>query len=352
MEKHSPIDKLKILNLLRNDEYLDQEQIDTLFFCTKCEACQEHCIQEIPLIELYDWGRSHVFSNYGPRNKKQAYLIKNILKVGNPFDNKRSRLEGVPKNLLKGKIETTSNTSKTLLHLGCMLGYRLHSMRDDVIKIMNYLDIDYRLLSNENCCGYFIFNTGDHKSATKIIKKNTAQFEEYDIIICACAGCYIFFKEHYPHPEKFHHAIEIIDEKVSEFKHKRKHKRKIKVQELSPSEKSVSFHDSCHLTRPFGITEAPRRLLKNIGFKIKEFNYSEKDGLCCGADGGMRIVNPDIALKIGRERVEEAKKMRTKKLFTLCPFCIFNFREVNKGLDNFLIDSVYRVIRLFLEQNL
>ncbi len=349
-EKYSVLEKLDVINLLQDGKSVDQEQINTIFFCTKCEACQEACPQEIPLMDLFDWARAEIFLRYGPRNTKQARLIQNILEFGNPFGSNESRLKGIPEGPIRNRVlkKGDKNEIKTLLHLGCMLGYRLHSMRDDVIEVLNLLDVKYKILADEQCCGYFIFNTGDHDSAKVAIERNISLFDEFDRIICACAGCFIFFKEHYPHAEKFVHIVDVINEKMQELHQKGKLSKK----RLDGTHNTITFHDSCHLTRPFGITDSPRRILNILEFRLKEFTYSKKKGLCCGADGGMRITNPELALLIGKGRVKEALEMGSSSLMTLCPFCIFNFREASEKFEDFGIKSLYTEVGKYLKENL
>jgi len=349
--KYGPIEKLKIIDEIRNDVEINDEKIQTIFNCTKCEACQHVCPQEIPLIELYDWARHEIKTKYGLRNKKQLHLIQNIVNSGNPFGSEESRLKGAPLELVKNKIDKQikSSKSKILLHLGCMLGYRLNSMRDDVLKIFNILDINYKLLENENCCGYFVWNTGDHETAKKIIKQNSEDFKHYDKIICACAGCYTFFKEYYPEKEKFYHGIEIIDDRM--MKLKEEGQLNSKIINNTPN-KSMVFHDSCHLTRPHNIVDPPRRILKSMGVDFRDYSHSGVNGLCCGADGGMRIINPELAVKIGSDRVKEAENMNSDKIITLCPFCIFNFRDATFEEAMVGVESLYHYILICLELNL
>jgi fumarate reductase (CoM/CoB) subunit B len=337
-------EKLTIIERLQNGKPLTTTNIDTLFMCTKCEACQECCPEKIPLIDLYDWARHEIVQKYGLRNQKQQVLIQNIIQFGNPFGNGGSRLLGVEPNLLKRRVFRNSDKfapSSTLLHFGCMLGYRLQSMRDDTLEILRILNIDYALLENELCCGYFIWNTGDHESARTIIEKNQKHFKKFDKIICACAGCYTFFKEHYPNPEKFVHFIEVINQNLPA--------KEINKPVKKYSEESYIFHDSCHLTRPHKIIKPPRSIMKRIGIKLEEFPHSSEKGLCCGANGGMRIINPELAVRIGKVRVQEAKKSAADALLTLCPFCIFNFRDALPEEEHGLaIKSLYNEIKQWL----
>ncbi|MGV9198413.1 MAG: (Fe-S)-binding protein [Promethearchaeia archaeon] len=338
-------EKLNIIERLKEKKPLSNEQINIMFRCTKCEGCQEICPEEIPLIELYDWARHEIVTRYGFRNKKQEMLITNILQHGNPFGNTGSRLIGIDEALIKKRLFTERDDfprPRILLHFGCMLGYRLQSMRDDTLEILELLDVDYALLENEVCCGYFIWNTGDHESAEHIIAQNQRFFNHFDKIICACAGCYTFFREHYQNSEKFVHFIEIVDEKIKE-------------KEMKPikkwTDKSYIFHDSCHLTRPHKIIDPPRNIMNIMGLQLKNFPHSAEEGLCCGADGGMRITFPEVAVRIGKTRLLEAKKSGADILLTLCPFCIFNFQDsLPKDWDGTTIGSLYREIRNWLRE--
>jgi len=234
---------------------------------------------------------------------------------------------------------------KTLLHLGCMLNYRIPQMAFDLIEILDKLQIDFILDPAEMCCGYYVWNCGDHQSASKVIEKHSKRLEKYDKIICACAGCYTFFRSHYPSELKFVHAIEVISEKIHSFLEIQSDRILKQVKESNRLKRGV-FHDSCHLTRPWGITEPPRSILNSLGYEhVQDFPRAKESNLCCGADGGMRFINKKLAIKIGKNRVKEASEI-SDSLLTLCPFCIFNFNDA-KGDDfhSFNIDSLYREIR-------
>jgi len=197
-------------------------------------------------------------------------------------------------------------------------------MGKSLINVLNKLKVDYTLSPDEFCCGYFIFNTGDHDSANKVIEKNKQYFSQYDTIITACAGCYTFIKQNYGLEVPIKHVIEVIDEKL-----------KTSDLDLSKLEdKEIIFHDSCHLTRPHGIIKPPRDVLTSLGFKLKEFDRSKDKGICCGADGGMKIINPEFSREIGTFRLKDAKK-KADIVLTLCPFCMHNFKDCSEsnGID-------------------
>ena len=51
--------------------------------------------------------------------------------------------------------------------------------------------------------------------------------------------------------------------------------------------KSVTFHDPCQVSRRGGATEAPRSVLRALGFELRETSDSGALNFCCGGGGGV-----------------------------------------------------------------
>lgn len=320
LKKYAPHEKLAtVKDIIENLE--KPNSWESVFFCTKCEACDVECPEEIPITRIIDLGRSLCVDKWGLQYPRQEELIANIFKFGNPFGKEESRT--------KWLNDPVSHNSSTLLYLGCMISYPMQAMGRSIVKILNKLKIDFTISPNERCCGYFIYNTGNHQAAQKLIDQNSEEFDQYEHIIAACAGCYTFLKDYYPLKSQLRHVIEVIFERVEELGLTEKMK-----------EKTAVFQDSCHISRLHRITEPPRKLLEAMKFKVYEFDKA----LCCGADGGMRIINKDLALEVGKDRLLEAKE-KSNLLLTLCPFCIHNFREAAETYDiDIQIASIFEIL--------
>ncbi|MHA1651250.1 MAG: (Fe-S)-binding protein [Candidatus Helarchaeota archaeon] len=323
--KYPPYKKLEVVReLIQKPKDRKPEDWEAVFLCTKCEACDECCPEKISLMNIIDFGRKLCVERWGIQYPRQRVIIENIQKYGNPFGNSESRI---------GWLEEKFPKSNTLLHLGCMMSYPLRSMGKSIIRILRKLGVDFTISPDEKCCGYFVFNTGNHEAAQKIIAQNSEEFEQYNQIITLCCGCYTFLKEHYSLRTPIRHVIEIISEKLKE-----------KDLKSTPIHQKIVFQDSCHIARPHGIVEHPRALIKKMGFELAEFDLP----LCCGADGGMRIINPEVALEVGKMRLLEAQE-KGDVLTTLCPFCIAHFRDTAEKLNiNIQITSLFELLEKLL----
>ena len=48
---------------------------------------------------------------------------------------------------------------------------------------------------------------------------------------------------------------------------------------------------------------------------------------CCGAGGGVKKGFPELALKIGKSRIQEAEETGAEIIVSICPFCYRNLAD-------------------------
>ncbi|MGO9392368.1 (Fe-S)-binding protein [Rhodoblastus sp.] len=95
---------------------------------------------------------------------------------------------------------------------------------------------------------------------------------------------------------------------------------KIKLKQIG---ETTSFHDPCQLARRGGVTEAPREVLRAMGFEIKELEDHGALGWCCGGGGGVvSNVRADPlrfkAFELKKKQVEDAD---AQHFVTACGQC-------------------------------
>ncbi|MGO9743694.1 MAG: (Fe-S)-binding protein [Roseiarcus sp.] len=113
-------------------------------------------------------------------------------------------------------------------------------------------------------------------------------------------------------PVRVIHMTEFLDETIASGK-----------LELKPIGQSASFHDPCQLVRRGGVTEAPRRIMKALGFEMKELANSGSLTWCCGGGGGV-VSNTradPIRFKAFQLKQHEVDAAGADRFVTACGQC-------------------------------
>jgi glycolate oxidase iron-sulfur subunit len=164
----------------------------------------------------------------------------------------------------------------------------------------------------QGCCGALALHTGELELARLQAAHNLGIFpEDVDAIITTAAGCGSGMKE-YPH--LFQMAAEGATDEMELMERVERFARK--VQDISvfldslgiaappglPQPFKLAYHDACHLAHAQRVTEAPRRLLRQIA-NLTLVPLPESD-LCCGSAGTYNIEQPETAHLLGERKAK------------------------------------------------
>lgn len=301
------------------------ENLAKIFYkCSVCQACMQQC--QIPEIHHYagEWlmamREEAVNKGLGPMPEHRAYTD-HILKEYNPYmENHQERTQWIPSHIKQ------STDSKTAYFVGCTSSYREKSIAISTVEILNKLDLPFKILKDEHCCGSPVYMTGQTNIAKQIAETNVKTFEKEGIqkIITSCAGCYRMLKEVYPnkfglkHNVEINHLPELLLEIIND--------GELKLEKVLPMK--VTYHDPCHLGRHMGIYETPRELLNKIpGIELIEMVRNRYNAWCCGSGGGVRSAFKDLSEFAANERIKEAKETKAGAIISSCPFCANQFKN-------------------------
>ena len=196
---------------------------------------------------------------------------------------------------------------------GCITYYKYNNNFELYKKIFNKLEIKFRLLNKQNCSGYETWESGYYHEMRKLIQNNFNAFKEENIkkIITTEPGCYKIFSKDYPNviPDWNIKIINIWDMIL---------KKLIKKQRLiSKREETITYHDPCYLGRYCNIYDIPREIIRLLGYNIKEMEDNKEYSYCCGSCGGLTRTSPELANKIAKERILQAKRIGVKKMIVV-----------------------------------
>jgi heterodisulfide reductase subunit D len=260
----------------------------------------------------------------GPFGKQGAFL-KLIGEYKNPYmEDNANRVNWFPEDI---KVE---DKAEILYFGGCTAELKQRKLALATARLLNKLGIKFTMLGeDEICCGSALIRTGQYfinDTAKVNAQKNVDNIKAKGakIVLYACAGCFRASKVDWPRltekelPFKVMHITEYLQGLIE--------KGEIKWEKSI--DKTVTYHDPCHLGRHVGVFEPPRAVLEAIpGIKFIEMERIEENQRCCGAGGGVKAGIPDLALGVASTRVEDALATKAELLSSACPFCKRNLSD-------------------------
>ena len=307
-----------------------EEFKDDVHGCTTCGICGTVCESGIATVELWEAMRANlVKKGIGPYGK-QSMFPKLVNQYNNPYlAAPEDRLKWIPDDV---KIAEKANI---LYFGGCTAELRQTKLAVATGRVLNKLGIEFTMLGEEEwCCGSAMIRTGQphiEDIARRVAEHNVDAIKAKGAtkVLYACAGCFRASKVDWPRQLRGELPFEVIH--ITEFLADLIKKGQIKWEKSI--DKTITYHDPCHLGRHVGVYDAPRYVLDNIpGVKFVEMGRVKEFQRCCGAGGGVKAGIPDLALGVAETRVEDALATNADILSSACPFCKRNLQDGTNSL--------------------
>jgi L-lactate dehydrogenase complex protein LldE len=173
------------------------------------------------------------------------------------------------------------------------------------VAVLERFGVDVRVPLSQTCCGQPAFNSGNRKEARKMAARFLSVFQGEEHIVTPSGSCATMVKHEYPvlfrdEPRMLSLAYQVA-ERVFELSQFLVDVLGV-VDPGSTYRGKVTYHDSCHLKRGLGVTEAPRTLLKAIpGVEFVEMEESDR---CCGFGGVFSVKYPHISCRMADRKIE------------------------------------------------
>ena len=296
--------------------------------CTTCGACSAVCesgISGAPLWEsMRGAGREMGFCD-GAGERTSA----SIRREKNPYNGiPGTRTAWIPPDIIP------SENAEVGFFAGCTIAFRDPETGRAALRILAASGTEFSMLGeDESCCGSFLFRTGSYDGYQDSILSMIEGFRERRVksVLFPCAGCLRTATIDWPRiygrelPFTPVHFPVFLREMV----------RKGKIRFSTPFPRRLLYHDPCHGGRHLmhhlgrdNVFEAPREVIAAIpGLELKEFPQNREFQVCCGAGGGVKTGNPDLALSIGMKKMEHARSIHADLLVSTCPFCKRNLDD-------------------------
>ncbi len=191
---------------------------------------------------------------------------------------------------------------------------------------------------NQTCCGQPTANTGLKNETKKLADRFVEIFNSYDYVVAPSASCVSMVKNHYidyiePTKEYLHIQKNIYE--ICEFL-----TDVVKVEKLDVNfPHKVGFHQSCHGLRELNLSSAselnipyfskPKKLLEMVeGIEIVELKRADE---CCGFGGTFSINEPELSIKMGKDRVLDHLEAGAKYIVGYDSSCLMHLEGIIKA---------------------
>jgi glycolate oxidase iron-sulfur subunit len=184
---------------------------------------------------------------------------------------------------------------------------------------------------SQGCCGSLLAHNGEYEMAKDFARRLLDRFDldSLDAIITNAAGC----GSHLKHFDRLLHDDPRYAIKARQWSEKVKDISEWLVEigfrapEKPGAEARVTYHDACHLCHGQKITVQPRKLLAQIpGLNVVPLPESM---WCCGSAGIYNLIQPEMADKLLRRKLDHIASTGATVVATGNPGCLL---QIQNGL--------------------
>ncbi|MHA1940502.1 MAG: (Fe-S)-binding protein [Candidatus Hodarchaeales archaeon] len=333
----------EVIHLGQTGLKMSSADIEKLWRCTTCGACEVACPKEVKLTDIFAAYRSLAIEAEGKIPYTYTQTLESFYTYGNPFNLRSEDRIGWTQGL---DIPIAQKGTEVLYFVGCTASYdpRSQKIAKALTTIFKEAKINYGIVGeNERECGNCVNFMGESELADHEKEKNIELIDKIQpaTIITTSPHSFTRIINDYELPsgtEVLHYSM-FLDRLILE--------GNISFQQAT-SEKVVTYHDACYLGRHNDIYQRPRRVLNSIpGIKLVEMTNNRELSICCGGGGGNVWAETKVDERLSIPRIKEALETGASTLATACYFCVSMFEDavkVTNQEDNLVIKDIAEIV--------
>ena len=345
-ELDSPRGRIYLIkDMLENDRSADEKVTTHIDRCLSCLSCMTTCPSGVHYMHLVDHARVHITNTY--KRPFMDRLIRNLLATVLPYPGRfrfALKLSGLGRpfagligllppfrplaamlKLAPTKVSqsnqfvtpgTFANKSRkkgrVALLTGCAQPVLDPEINQATIELLTRLGFEVVLPEGEACCGSLVHHMGREEqaltAARNIVNLWSKEIEKdgLDAIVITTSGCGTTIKDYGymlrddPAWSARAKAVSELAKDITEFLAGVKLPKSCVTSPIT-----VAYHAACSLQHGQKVKSAPKELLRNAGFTVKEPAESH---LCCGSAGTYNILQSEIAGELRDRKTENIEK--------------------------------------------
>ena len=226
---------------------------------------------------------------------------------------------------------------KVALFIPCFIDSFYPNVGVASLKLLKKLGYEVEYPLNQTCCGQPFFNSGVEKEARVFAKNFLEIFKGYEYIVAPSASCVAFIKKRYQDILPFSKDLLSVQNSIYEICEFLYDIVKLDKLDVSFPHK-VGFHQSCHGLRELGLGVSSElvnpyyskvlSLLKLV--KDIEIVKLKREDECCGFGGTFSVNEPEISVRMGRDRIEDHLNSGAEYIVGYDSSCLMHMQSIAK----------------------
>ena len=196
-----------------------------------------------------------------------------------------------------------------------------------VVTLLTRLGHEVDFPEGQTCCGQIHFNSGYRDECVPLVRRFTAEFARYDVIVTPSASCAAMVRHH--HATVADHARDApLSIAVGEVAPRVRELSEFLVDDLGVTDVGavfagkVAFHPTCHSLRLLHIGDRPRRLLEAVtGLQLVDLPGALE---CCGFGGTFAVKNADTSVAMGQDKIDAVAATGAEVLTSADTSCLMH----------------------------
>jgi glycolate oxidase iron-sulfur subunit len=345
-ELDSPRGRIYLIKeMLERGEPATPEVVTHIDRCLSCLACMTTCPSGVHYMHLVDHARAHIeetFRRPAPERLLRALLARVLpdarlfrlalmgARLARPVAPLLERfglaslaamLRLAPARLPKRDRSAAAAASaapgaqphrRVALLSGCVASVLAPQINAAAARVLARNGIEVVPVPGEGCCGALVHHLGREAEARAQARANVAAWMRVietgglDAILITASGCgtmvkdYGFLFRDEPAIAEQAARVSALARDISEY---------LAALPLQPAQAlplTVAYHGACSLQHGQKITREPKKLLSDMGFRVRDIPEGH---LCCGSAGTYNMLQPDLARRLRERKVGNIERV-------------------------------------------
>ena len=345
-ELDSPRGRIYLIkDMLERGEPASPEVVTHIDRCLSCLACMTTCPSGVHYMHLVDHARAHIEETFrrpaperllrallarvlpDPRLFRLALLGARLTRPVAPLlerlglSSLAAMLRLAPARLPKHDRPAAATTSaepraqprrRVALLSGCVASVLAPQINAAAARVLARNGIEVVPVPGEGCCGALVHHLGREADARAQARANIAAWTRIieagglDAILITASGCgtmvkdYGFLFRDEPAVAREAARISALARDISEY---------LAALPLQPAQAlrlTVAYHGACSLQHGQKITREPKKLLSDMGFRVRDIPEGH---LCCGSAGTYNMLQPQLARRLRERKVANIERV-------------------------------------------